>query len=204
VATGRGPVTTGLGAEEVGIALEQGYVRVDELYRTSVPGISAVGDVITLGWARPPAARPRVVDGRHHLRRADRRAAGAPDQLRPRAGLHVLRPRDRQRRPHGGGGAREGLRRPGGDLPFGVLGRAKIANETEGLVKIVADEKYDEVLGVQHDRPALHRARRRGGDDAADGVAPSRRSSARIHAHPTMSEAVGEAAHAAHGAAIHV
>ena len=49
VATGRGPVTTGLGAEEAGLAMERGYIKVDELYRTSVPGISAIGDVITLG-----------------------------------------------------------------------------------------------------------------------------------------------------------
>jgi len=49
VATGRGPVTAGLNAEGVGLVLEKGYIRVDEEYRTSVPGISAVGDVITLG-----------------------------------------------------------------------------------------------------------------------------------------------------------
>ena len=47
VATGRGPVTTGLGAEEVGLQMERGYVRVDERFKTSVPGISAIGDVIT-------------------------------------------------------------------------------------------------------------------------------------------------------------
>src|SRR6476620_8530471 len=47
VATGRGPVTNGLGAEEAGLKLERGYIRVDEQYRTGVPGISAIGDVIT-------------------------------------------------------------------------------------------------------------------------------------------------------------
>src|SRR4030095_429523 len=49
VATGRGPVTSGLGAEEAGIRLERGYIKVDELYRTSVANVSAIGDVITLG-----------------------------------------------------------------------------------------------------------------------------------------------------------
>ncbi len=49
VATGRGPVTTDLGAEGVGMAMERGYITVDQFYRTSVPHISAVGDVITLG-----------------------------------------------------------------------------------------------------------------------------------------------------------
>jgi dihydrolipoamide dehydrogenase len=54
VATGRGPVTTGLNAEGVGLVLEKGYIKVDEEYRTSVPGISAVGDVITLGTPGHP------------------------------------------------------------------------------------------------------------------------------------------------------
>jgi hypothetical protein len=49
VATGRGPVTDGLGVDTVGLALERGYVRVDNLYRTNVEGISAIGDVITFG-----------------------------------------------------------------------------------------------------------------------------------------------------------
>ena len=62
MATGRGPVTTGLGRREgVGLQIEKGYIRVDALYRTNVPGISAIGDVITLRRARPPAARARLV-----------------------------------------------------------------------------------------------------------------------------------------------
>ena len=47
MATGRGPVTSGLGAEDAGLRMDRGYIRVDEQYRTSVPGVSAVGDVIT-------------------------------------------------------------------------------------------------------------------------------------------------------------
>ena len=47
VATGRGPVTSGLGAEEAGLRLERGYIWVDNQYRTNVAGISAIGDVIT-------------------------------------------------------------------------------------------------------------------------------------------------------------
>jgi len=54
VATGRGPVTAGLGAEELGLQMEKGYVKVDEMYRTSVPRISAIGDVITLGGPGHP------------------------------------------------------------------------------------------------------------------------------------------------------
>src|SRR5438128_834169 len=54
VATGRGPVTQGLAIEGLGLHLDRGYVAVDELFRTGVPGFSAVGDVITFGSGAPP------------------------------------------------------------------------------------------------------------------------------------------------------
>jgi len=203
VATGRGPVTAGLGAEEVGIALEQGYVRVDELYRTSVPGISAVGDVITLGWpGHPQLAHVSSMEG---IICAERIAG---QQVRPINYDHV--PACTYCDPEiGSVGLTEAEAREKGydvrvgTFPFGVLGRAKIANETEGLVKIVADEKYDEVLGVHMIGP-------RSTELVAEAVMMLRMECTveevirTIHAHPTMSEAVGEAAHAAHGAAIHV
>ena len=49
VATGRGPVTAGLGAEEAGLKMDRGYIVVDELFRTNVPNVSAIGDVISFG-----------------------------------------------------------------------------------------------------------------------------------------------------------
>jgi dihydrolipoamide dehydrogenase len=90
-----------------------------------------------------------------------------------------------------------------GTFPFGVLGRAKMAGETEGFVKIVADKKYDEILGV-------HMIGARSTELVAEAVLALRLECTveelirTMHAHPTFSEAVGEAAHAAHGAAIHV
>ena len=90
-----------------------------------------------------------------------------------------------------------------GRFPFSVLGRARMANETEGFVKIVADTKYDEVLGVHIIGPHATEL-------IAEAVLALRLECTveelirTIHAHPTMSEAVGEAAHATHGAAIHV
>ena len=83
-----------------------------------------------------------------------------------------------------------------------MLARARIAGETEGFVKIVADKKYDEVLGVHMIGP-------RATELVAEATLALRLECTveelirTIHAHPTMSEAVGEAAHAAHGAAIH-
>ena len=90
-----------------------------------------------------------------------------------------------------------------GSFPFKALARARMAGETDGFVKIVADKKYDEILGVQIIGP-------RATELIAEAVLMLRMECTveelikTIHAHPTMSEAVGEAAHAAHGAAIHM
>ena len=90
-----------------------------------------------------------------------------------------------------------------GTLPVPALARARMAGETDGFVKIVAEKKYDEVLGVHIIGP-------RATELVAEAVLALRLECTveelvkTIHAHPTMSEAVGEAAHAAHGAAIHI
>jgi dihydrolipoamide dehydrogenase len=203
VATGRGPVTAGLGVEDAGIALERGYIKVDELYRTSVPGISAIGDVIALGaGVHPQLAHVSSMEG---VITAER-IAGKPVQ--PLNYDHV--PGCTYCDPEiGSVGVTEAEARARGydvsigTFPFGVLGRAKMAGETEGFVKIVADRKYDEVLGVHMIGP-------RSTELVAEAVLALRLECTveelvkTIHAHPTFSEAVGEAAHAAHGAAIHV
>jgi dihydrolipoamide dehydrogenase len=203
MATGRGPVTEGLGAEDVGLAMERGYVVVDDLYRTNVPGISAIGDVITVNGApHPQLAHVSSAEG---IVVAERLAG---EEVRPinydhvpgctycdpeigSVGLTEARARER------------GYEVRVGSFPFSVLGRARMANETEGFVKIVADTKYDEVLGVHIIGP-------RATELVAEAVLALRLECTveelirTIHAHPTMSEAVGEAAHATHGAAIHV
>jgi len=90
-----------------------------------------------------------------------------------------------------------------GTFPFGVLGRAKMAGETDGFVKIVAEKKYDELLGVHMIGP-------RSTELVAEATAALRLEATvehlirTMHAHPTFAEAIGEAAHAVHGAAIHL
>ena len=203
VATGRGPVTEGLGAKEVDLALdERGYVKVDTLFRTNVPGISAIGDVITFGTgAHPQLAHLSSAEG---IVLAERIAGQTPtpinyDQIPgctycdPEIGSVGLTEAEAKKR---------GYDVVVGQFPFMALGRAKIAGDTDGFVKIVADKKYDEVLGV-------HIIGLRATELIAEaGVALKLESTVEelirtIHAHPTMSEAVGEAAHAVHGAAIH-
>jgi dihydrolipoamide dehydrogenase len=204
VATGRSPVTTGLGAEEAGIRMEKGYVVVDSAYRTSVPNISAIGDVIALDGGTP---HPQLA----HVSSAE--GIAVAERL---AGLDV-RPLNYDHVPNctycdpeiGSVGLTEaeaknrGYSVRVGSFPFSVLGRAKMAGETEGLVKIVADAQYDEVLGV-------HMIGSRSTELVAEATIALRLECTveelikTIHAHPTFSEAVGEAAHAAHGAAIHI
>ena len=203
VATGRGPVTEGLGAAEAGLHVEQGFIRVDEHFRTGVPGISAIGDVITLGGpGHPQLAHVSTAEG---IAVAER-IAGHP----PRAINYDRVPACTFCDPEIGsvGLTEQEAREQGYDVrvgvfPFSALGRAKIAAETEGFVKIVAEKRYDEVLGV-------HIIGARATELIAEATVALglectvEELTRTIHAHPTMAEAVGEAAHAAHGAAIHI
>ncbi len=204
VATGRGPVTDGLGAEAVGLQLERGFVKVDDLFRTNVEGISAIGDVITFGEGtrHPQLAHVSSAEG---ILVAERLAG---HDVRPINYNHV--PGCTYCDPEIGsvGETEKSARDRGvdvqvGSFPFRVLGRARMADELDGFVKIVADKKYDEILGVHIIGP-------RATELVAEAVLALRTECTveelirTIHAHPTMSEAVGEAAHATHGAAIHM
>jgi dihydrolipoamide dehydrogenase len=203
VATGRGPVTTGLGIEALGVATDRGFIKVDSMYRTSVAGISAIGDVIALeGLAHPQLAHVSSAEG---ILVAERLAG---KEVQPLNYSHV--PRCTYCAPEIGsvGLTEEEARAKGydvrvGSFPFGVLGRARIAGETEGFVKIVADKRYDELLGVHMIGP-------RSTELVSEAVLALRLECTTeellrtVHAHPTFAEAIGEAAHAVHGAAIHL
>jgi dihydrolipoamide dehydrogenase len=202
VATGRGPVTSGLGAEDAGLAMERGYIKIDAQYRTNLPGISAIGDVVTFDQPGHPQLA--------HLSSAEGVA------LAERIAGREFRPINYDQVPGctycdpeiGSVGLTEahakarGYEVQIGTFKFGVLGRAKIAGEIEGFVKIVADKKYDEILGV-------HMIGLRSTELVAEAALALKLECTveelirTIHAHPTMAEAVAEAAHATHGAAIH-
>jgi len=203
VATGRGPVTDGLGAPEVGLAIEHGYVRVDEHFRTGVPGTSAIGDVITLGGqAHPQLAHVSTAEGLAVAERIAGLEARAVNYDRvpsctysdPEIGSVGLTEQDAKDR---------GYDVQVGSFPFMALGRAKIAGETEGFVKIVAEKKYGELLGVHIIGPRATEVIAEA--TVALGLECTVEELARtIHAHPTMAEAMGEAAHAVRGGAIHL
>jgi dihydrolipoamide dehydrogenase len=202
VATGRGPVTTGLDAEEAGLRLERGYVRVDDRFQTGAQNISAIGDVITFDTPGHPQlahlssaegiALAERIAGREY-RPINYDQVPACTYCDPEIGSVGLTEREARER---------GYDVRIGTFKFGVLARARIAGEIEGFVKIVADSKYDEILGVHMIGP-------RATELVAEATLALRLECTveelirTIHAHPTLSEAVGEAAHAAHGAAIH-
>ena len=195
-------MTSGLGAEDLKLQMDRGYIRVDQQFRTNVPGISAIGDVIT--FEKPGHQQLAHLSSAEGIALAERIAG---QEFRPinyeqvpgctycdpeigSVGLTEAKAKER------------GFDVRIGTFKFGVLGRARIAGETEGFVKIVADKKYDEVLGVHMIGP-------RSTELVAEATLALRLECTveelirTIHAHPTMSEAVAEAAHAAHGAAIH-
>lgn len=203
VAAGRRPVTDGLGAEPVGLAIERGFVRVDALYRTAVPGISAIGDVIAIGdRPHPQLAHVSSAEGilvaeriaGHAVAPLDYDAIPSCTYCEPEIGSVGLTEAEAVRR---------GYDVRIGTFPFSVLGRARMAGDTEGFVKIVGETRYDQLLGV-------HIIGGRATEIVAEGAAALRLESTvedlarTVHAHPTMAEAVGEAAHAALGGAIHL
>jgi dihydrolipoamide dehydrogenase len=202
VATGRGPVTSGLGAEEAGLKLDRGYIKVDKEFKTGVPGISAIGDVIT--FDKPGHQQLAHLSSAEGIVLAERIAGKEYRPINydhvpgctycdPEIGSVGLTEKEAQAR---------GYDVKTGSFKFGILGRARIAGQIEGFVKIVYDKKYDEVLGV-------HMIGLRSTELVAEATLALRLECTveelvrTIHAHPTMSEAVGEAAHAAHGAPIH-
>jgi len=204
VATGRRPVTAGLDIERLGVEMDKGYIKVDELYRTNVKGISAIGDVITLGAAgsHPQLAHVSSAEGivaaeriaGHDTRPINYDHVPGCTYCDPEIGSVGLTEREARER---------GMDVKIGTFPFGVLGRAKMAGEIEGFVKIVSNARYDELVGV-------HMIGLRATELVAEATLALQLESTveelvrTIHAHPTMAEAVGEAAHAAHGGAIHL
>jgi dihydrolipoamide dehydrogenase len=199
VAVGRAPFTDGLGLENVGLETERGYLATDEWMRTSVDTIYAIGDVVT---ATPWLAHKASAEG-----------ISAVEHI---AGYEGARPVDHSRVPSvvytdpevGSVGLteaqakEEGYDVAVGKFPFLASGKAAIEGKTTGFVKIVRDKKYDEILGVHIIGPHAT-------DLIAEaGIALSAETTVEelyrtVHAHPTLAEAVAEAAHAAHGNAIH-
>jgi dihydrolipoamide dehydrogenase len=199
VAVGRSPRSKEIGLEQVGVATQpNGFVKVDEWQRTTVESIHAIGDVVG-GYLLAHAAAHEGMTAAEDI--AKQRVSPMEQDLVTRCtyshpqiasvGLTEKQARDK------------GHEVKIGRFPFTALGRAIIAGETGGFVKIVADAKTGQVLGTHIvgpsateliAEPALTQLFQ--GDAWELGR--------NIHPHPTLSEAVMEAALAVDGRAIHI
>jgi dihydrolipoamide dehydrogenase len=198
VATGRRPVLDGLNAEAVGVEVERRFVKVDEYMRTSVPGVYAIGDVVATPALAHVASREGILAVDHiagkHVQTINYLAVPNCTYSHPEVASVGLTER----------AAREqGYDVAVGKFPFSALGRAMIVGDTTGFVKIVADKRYDEVLGVHIIGP-------RATELIAEAVLGRKLETTveeianTVHAHPTLAEAMLEAAHGVYGEAIHV
>jgi dihydrolipoamide dehydrogenase len=198
VAVGRRPYTEGLGAREAGITIdERGRVVVDEYWRTNIPGILAIGDVIR----GPMLAHKAEEEGIAAVERLAGRAGHVAYECIPNivytwpelASVGVTEEEAEERN----------LDVAIGTFPFLANGRARAMGEREGQVKILADRRTDRIVGAHILGPRasdviaeLSFAMEMGA--SAEDVARS------VHAHPTLPEAIKEAALAVGGRALHI
>jgi dihydrolipoamide dehydrogenase len=197
VAVGRRPNTEGLGLEAVGVKLERGFIPVDKRQQTNVPGIYAIGDVAGQPMLAHKASKEaevaaEVIAG--HRAEMDVRAIPAVIFTDPEVASVGLTAEEAEK---------AGRKVRIGKFPFAALGRAIANHDTDGFVKIVVDAESTEVLG-------LHVVGNGAGDAIAEAAlaiemgALAADIGLTVHAHPTLPEAIMEAAKASQGEAIHI
>lgn len=199
VAVGRMPFTEGLGLEGTKIKVEKGFVQVDEFQQTAEKGVYAIGDVVPTPLLAHLASKEGIVAvehmaGQKGVRPINLRLVPNCTYCDPEVasvGLTEAKAREL------------GYDVKIGKFPFSASGKARILGEEEGFVKIISESKYDEILGVHiigaHATELIAEA----------CVAMQLESTAEelgrtMHAHPTVSEAVMEAAEGVHGLAVHI
>jgi len=197
VAVGRAPVVDGLGLEAVGLGTERGGIPVDAQMRTGVPTISAAGDVIGgfllahVAYAEATVAVEAVAGG--EPRPLDPTLMPRATYSIPQVASCGLTEREAREQGHDVGIGR---------FPFTGNARAAILGRREGLVKIVTDRRLGEILGIHMVGPEVTELLPEGvlGESLEATAAEIGQS---VHAHPTLSEAVKEAALAVDKRAIH-
>ncbi|MGB8510040.1 MAG: dihydrolipoyl dehydrogenase, partial [Pyrinomonadaceae bacterium] len=197
VAVGRMPYLQGLGIEGTKIKVERGNVQVDEFCRTGEPNVYAIGDVIPTPWLAHLASKEGILVveqiAGHKVEPLNMRQVPSCTYCDPEvASVGLTEEKARA----------EGYDVKVGKFPFSASGKARILGEEEGFVKIVADKKYDEILGAHiigpHATEIIHECI----------VAMHLESTAEelgrtIHAHPTVAESIMEAVEGVHDLTIH-
>lgn len=196
-ATGRKPATDGIGLETVGIETDRrGFIAVDEQFRTTAPGIWAIGDCIP----GPMLAHKAEEDG---VAAVDGMTGGfchvdynlVPAVVFTHPEIAAVG-KTQEQLEEAGVGFRKGV------FPFRANGRARTIAETAGMVKVLADATTDAVLGVHIIGPEAGNLISEAASSMAFGATAE--DIARVcHAHPTLPEALKEAALAVSGQAIH-
>ncbi len=199
VAVGRRPLTENIGLEDIsGLKVERGYVVVDEFMRTGVEHLYAIGDIVP-GFALAHVASHEAVVAVEHM------AGHDPEPVRmdlmPR--VTFCRPQIASVGMSEAEATAAGHGVKTGSFPFRALGKATIVGEVDGFAKFVADADTGILLGAHIIGPHA-------GDLLAEptlarlveGTAAEIAMS--VHAHPTLTEVLAEAALAVDGAAIHV
>jgi dihydrolipoamide dehydrogenase len=198
LAVGRKPLSEGIGVEGLGVETDRGYVKVDRQMRTNVPNVYAIGDVVPTPWLAHVASAEGVVAVEHMAR-----GETPPLNYDQVPGCTYCTPEVASIGLSEAAARERGHDVVVGKFPFSAIGKARIINETAGFVKIVADKKYDEVLGVHIIGPKATELIAEAGA-ALKLEATSEELVRTIHAHPTLSEAIHEAAEAVSGHAIHI
>jgi dihydrolipoamide dehydrogenase len=198
VAVGRRPVTTELLASDSGVTIdERGFIFVDDQCATSVPGVYAIGDVVRgLMLAHKASEEGIMVVERIKGHKAQINYDLIPSVIYTHPEIAWVGKTEQTLKA-------EGVDVNVGTFPFAASGRAMAANDTGGFVKVIADAKTDRVLGVHVIGPGAAELVQQG------AIAMEFGSSAEdigmmVFSHPTLSEALHEAALAVNGGAIHI
>jgi dihydrolipoamide dehydrogenase len=198
LAVGRKPLSEKIGLEEAGVRTDRGYISIDGMMRTNVAGVYAIGDVVPTPWLAHVASAEGIVAVEHMAGKNPPplnydQVPGCTYCTPEVASIGLSEAKARER----------GYDVAVGKFPFSANGKARILNDTSGFVKIVAEKKYDEVLGVHIIGPRATELIAEAGA-AMKLEATSEDLVRTIHPPPTLSETMHEASEAVEGQAIHI
>ena len=197
VAVGRRPLTAGLELDQAGVKLdERGFVAVDQKYRTSAAHIYAIGDV------KPGLmlAHRAMADG---ISLAESLGGGRPWRFKAVPSCVYTDPEVASVGLSEAEAAGQGIKVKVSRVPISALGRALTLGRSDGLCKMVVDAETDKVLGVQIAAPQADVLIAEATVAIELGLTAAELGRV-VHAHPTMSELLFEAAEAIHSKAIHI
>ena len=198
VAAGRAPNSDGAGLKEAGVQLtERGFIRINERFETSVPGVYAIGDVAGTQMLAHKGQREGYVLAEQlagqHPHPVNYKNIPSCTYCHPEvASIGLTEAQCKEQK----------LDYKVGRFPFSANGRARTSGETEGFVKIIRDAKYGEILGAHivgaHATEIIHEL-----VVARENEFTVEEVDLAVHAHPTLAEAIAEAALDSMGRMVH-